>query len=281
MKISFEQIKGKLKMPEIKKPDFSGIKGFDLKKISTVSRNFIIDYHKTIGYAAVIAALVTVCGFSLVNKIQDKNTPSGVMMTLSSVAEGEKPFAGNTFDVAAISYDDMVNVSYESSQLAQLEISEKQIDEILSAKRQDEKDQAVYDALTAQHQTAETVATYENAGIPQQVVAVTTYADANGTYTYAGEFILTAYCPCPICCGQWSNISSPTTASGAIAVQGVTVAADTSVFAFGTQLNINGQIYTVQDTGGAIKGNRIDIYFNSHAEALAFGKQAASVYTVQ
>ena len=36
-------------------------------------------------------------------------------------------------------------------------------------------------------------------------------------------------------------------------------------------VNINGHTYTVEDRGGAITGNRIDIYMNSHAEALAWG----------
>lgn len=265
MKIGLEKIKGKLN-------------SIDLKKISSVSKNFIEEHHKAIGSGAVIAALVTVCSISLVARIQDSKTPSGVMMTLASVAEDEKPFSGNTYEMAAVSYDEMLTVSYESSQLAQLEKSEKQIDEILSSRRQDEKDQAAYAALTAQNQqeaTEEVVAPVINPNV------VVTYADANGTYTYVGEFVLTAYCPCPICCGQWSNMITPTTASGAIAVQGVTIAADTSVLPFGTRVNINGQIYTVQDTGGAIKGNRIDIFFNNHQEALQFGRRSASVYIVQ
>lgn len=266
MKISLEKIKGKLK-------------SIDLQKISRISKNFIEDHHKTIGSGAVIAALVTVCSISLVARIQDSKTPSGVMMTLSSVAEDEKPFSGNTFEITAVSYNDVLSVSYETTQLAQLEKSEKQIDEILSSKRQDEKDQAAYDALTAQHQTEDTQPEVVQPVINPNVVV--TYADANGTYTYVGDFVLTAYCPCPICCGQWSNMTNPTTASGAPAVQGVTIAADTSILPFGTRVNINGQIYTVQDTGGAIKGNRIDIYFNNHAEALQFGRRTTAVYIVQ
>ncbi len=83
----------------------------------------------------------------------------------------------------------------------------------------------------------------------------------------SGEiFVVTAYCGCPKCCGKSTGI----TASGAKATQGVTVAAPAR-FAFGTRLNIGGNIYTVQDRGGAINGNRIDIYFSSHQAALAWG----------
>lgn len=98
-------------------------------------------------------------------------------------------------------------------------------------------------------------------------------------------FTVTAYCPCEKCCGTWAT-NRPTdengneivtTASGERAVEGVTIAVDTSVIPFGTKVEIDGNIYTAQDTGGAIKGNRIDIYFNSHEKALEFGKQEREV----
>lgn len=59
--------------------------------------------------------------------------------------------------------------------------------------------------------------------------------------------------------------------SGTRATAGRTIAADTSRFPFGTKLKFNGNTYTVEDRGGAIRGNRIDIYFSSHSEALAWG----------
>ena len=77
---------------------------------------------------------------------------------------------------------------------------------------------------------------------------------------------ITAYCPCSKCCGTSNGI----TASGTKATAGRTVAASSN-FALGTKLNINGHIYTVEDRGGAINGNKIDIFVNSHSEALAWG----------
>ena len=77
---------------------------------------------------------------------------------------------------------------------------------------------------------------------------------------------ITAYCPCAKCCGKTNG----RTASGTKATAGRTVAAS-SKFAMGTKLNINGHIYTVEDRGGAINGNKIDIFVNTHAEALAWG----------
>ena len=87
---------------------------------------------------------------------------------------------------------------------------------------------------------------------------------------------VTAYCSCAKCCGKTNGI----TASGTRATAGRTVAAS-SKFAFGTKLNIGGQIYTVEDRGGAIQGNRIDIYVNSHSAALQWGVRYLPVSVVQ
>ena len=86
---------------------------------------------------------------------------------------------------------------------------------------------------------------------------------------------ITAYCPCSKCCGKTSG----RTASGTTATAGRTVAAS-SKFAFGTKLNIGGHVYTVEDRGGAINGNKIDIFVNSHAEALQWGVRYLNVSVV-
>lgn len=85
---------------------------------------------------------------------------------------------------------------------------------------------------------------------------------------YLGIYTLTAYCSCEECCGKSDGI----TASGVKARPNHTIAAP-SEFAFGTKLMINGIEYTVEDRGGAIKDKRIDVYFDSHQEAINFGKQ--------
>ena len=74
------------------------------------------------------------------------------------------------------------------------------------------------------------------------------------------------------CCGKTNGI----TASGAKATANHTIAAP-STFAFGTKVVINGITYTVEDRGGAIQGNRIDIYMNSHQEALQWGVRYVDV----
>lgn len=101
--------------------------------------------------------------------------------------------------------------------------------------------------------------------------AATTTATA-GTQVYK----ITAYCPCAKCCGK----ATGRTAMGTRATAGRTVAASAK-FAFGTKLNINGHVYTVEDRGGAINGNKIDIFVNSHAEALAWGVRYLPVSVAQ
>jgi uncharacterized protein YabE (DUF348 family) len=95
----------------------------------------------------------------------------------------------------------------------------------------------------------------------------TAESTSSTTAVIGGEtYKITAYCSCSKCCGK----STGRTASGTQATAGRTVAAS-SKFAFGTQLNIGGHVYTVEDRGGAINGNRIDIYVSSHAQALQWG----------
>ena len=93
-----------------------------------------------------------------------------------------------------------------------------------------------------------------------------------------GYFTLTYYCPCTKCCGKYA---SGITASGTTATAGRTIAAS-SQYAFGTKMIINGHTYTVEDRGGAIKGNKIDIYVDSHQEALKLGRKTnVPVYLAQ
>ncbi len=40
-------------------------------------------------------------------------------------------------------------------------------------------------------------------------------------------------------------------------------------------------VYTVEDIGSTIVGNRLDIYFPTHEEALAYGVQSVEVYAVE
>jgi len=94
---------------------------------------------------------------------------------------------------------------------------------------------------------------------------------------------VTAYCPCPKCCGPKA---AGITASGkAIGYnEGRFVAADSSL-PFGTKLVIPGysagQQVEVIDRGGAIKGNKLDVFFATHTEALKWGRRHIAVTVIE
>lgn len=90
---------------------------------------------------------------------------------------------------------------------------------------------------------------------------------------------VTGYCACVKCCGP--NACGVTASGKPVSFNdGKFVAADRSL-PFGTRLQVpgyaGGQIVTVQDRGGAIKGNKLDLYFKTHAEARKWGRQKVPV----
>ena len=89
------------------------------------------------------------------------------------------------------------------------------------------------------------------------------------------SYILTAYCPCMKCCGKTDGI----TATVAQATHGRTIAVDPDIIPYGTEVVIEGMgTFIAEDCGGAVQGNKIDIFFNTHEEAVKFGKQERNVW---
>jgi 3D (Asp-Asp-Asp) domain-containing protein len=104
---------------------------------------------------------------------------------------------------------------------------------------------------------------------------------------------VTGYCSCGACTG-WKRdwrlrpvvSSGPSkgkpkrigiTASGTRARPG-TIAADTRRYPFGTIVYVPGYGYgRVEDRGGAIRGNKLDVYFRRHSTALDWGRQTLPV----
>jgi 3D (Asp-Asp-Asp) domain-containing protein len=89
-----------------------------------------------------------------------------------------------------------------------------------------------------------------------------------------GTFTITAYCPCAKCCGKDDGI----TATGVKATAGRTIAVDPNVIPYGTELFIDGFTYRAEDTGGSIKGRKLDIFFANHLEALEWGVREYEVF---
>lgn len=106
------------------------------------------------------------------------------------------------------------------------------------------------------------------------------------TKRYLGKFDVTAYCSCKICCGEYSPevTGKPAkTSSGTTPKANHTVAVDPDVITMGSKLIIDGKTYYAEDTGGAIKGKRIDIYYGSHKAALnsGYGHKMCDVYIIE
>lgn len=89
-----------------------------------------------------------------------------------------------------------------------------------------------------------------------------------------GTFKLTAYCPCYECSRGWGRRTS----SGNTARANHTIATDPSVIPEGTHVIINGQEYVAEDVGGGVNGNHIDIFYDTHSDAVNFGVRYAEVY---
>ncbi len=104
----------------------------------------------------------------------------------------------------------------------------------------------------------------------------TTEATTEGA-VQLGVFEITGYCPCEKCCGKGAR---GITATGTKATAGRTIAVNPNVIPYGTKVRINGQEFIAEDTGG-VKGNVIDMYFDTHDEALSWGRKHEVVEMVE
>lgn len=95
-----------------------------------------------------------------------------------------------------------------------------------------------------------------------------------------GEFKLTAYCGenYPHICNDGDSTH---TATMTHPTAERTIAVDPKVIPYGSKVLINGITYIAEDCGGAIQGNRIDVFCDTHAEALEFGIQYADVTIIK
>jgi 3D (Asp-Asp-Asp) domain-containing protein len=83
---------------------------------------------------------------------------------------------------------------------------------------------------------------------------------------------VTAYCACRRCCGKFAD---GITASGHKIRRGDAFAAADRRYSFGTEMVVagynNGKTIKVLDRGGAIRGNKLDLFFHSHKKARQWG----------
>lgn len=88
------------------------------------------------------------------------------------------------------------------------------------------------------------------------------------------EVEVTAYCPCEICCGEYADGKTVTGKNAYLPG----IAVDKKIIKLGTLIDVPGYgKFEADDIGGAIKGNKIDIRFKSHREALKWGRRKLKV----
>jgi len=94
------------------------------------------------------------------------------------------------------------------------------------------------------------------------------------------EVIATAYCPCIICCGEYSDGITSTGRDASLPG----VAVDPKIIRLGSRMDIpgygrgnNGSWILVDDVGEAIKGNKIDVRFDTHREAKKWGRKKITI----
>lgn len=113
----------------------------------------------------------------------------------------------------------------------------------------------------------------------QRIVAYSPAHTANQSITAngidLGKFKITFYCACEQCSGGYGN----NTATGTKCTEGRTIAVDPSVIPLGSEVFIEGfGSFVAEDTGGAIKQNKIDIYLSDHDRCYSLGVANANVY---
>lgn len=120
----------------------------------------------------------------------------------------------------------------------------------------------------------------------KEVGTNTMIATSRGSQKFTKVITVTAtgYCSCDLCVGGHNG---SITASGRHTTAYRTVAASSN-FSFGTNLFIpyfsrasNGGVFVVEDRGGSIRGNKIDIYFDNHEDAVRFGRRTLKVYVLE
>lgn len=131
--------------------------------------------------------------------------------------------------------------------------------------REDEETNNGFDTLLSekwhQYNSLQTDLLSENEELSKKII------ELQNQKKFVGNFKITHYCPCTTCNGSWGS----KTALGTTMTPYRTIAVDPRVIPLGSKVEINGKIYIAEDTGGAIKGYRIDMCVSSHGEAYQKG----------
>jgi len=92
-----------------------------------------------------------------------------------------------------------------------------------------------------------------------------------------GQFKITAYCPCDYCSEGYGRLTS----TRKYARSNHTIAVDPSIISYGSKVKIGDKTYVAEDCGGLVKGDHIDIFFDTHDEVREFGTRYSNVWIIR
>ena len=191
------------------------------------------------------------------------NHSVGTVLTSAEISNAQQAMAKAKASALKAQQDAAKKAQEEAAKKAAEEAAKKEA-EIKAAATQ-----AAYNQLVASAATARPVA-YSTTYLASDAIK------ANATAL--GNYKLTFYDPCVECNGN--NLAL--TATGTTLTEGRTIAVDPSVIPLGSRVFIEGYgVFIAEDTGGAIKGNKIDIAVSTHERANELGVQYANVYLLK
>lgn len=191
------------------------------------------------------------------------NHSVGTVLTSAEISNAQQAMAKAKASALKAQQDAAKKAQEEAAKKAAEEAAKKEA-EIKAAATQTAYNQLVASAATA-----------------RPVAYSTTYlaSDAiKANATALGNYKLTFYDPCVACNGN----NQALTATGTTLTEGRTIAVDPSIIPLGSRVFIEGYgVFIAEDTGGAIKGNKIDIAVSTHERANELGVQYANVYLLK
>lgn len=156
----------------------------------------------------------------------------------------------------------------EKQRLAQIEQDKKDEKQRLAQAEQEKEDEKVREQVVAKAEPKPQGAS-RGGGISRN-----TGSDTNVGGRDLGTFQSTSYCACSICTGSGGV---GITASGTQVTANRTIAVDPNVIPLGSKVLIDGKQYIAEDTGSAVKGNIVDIFMESHQDALNWGRRNVNI----
>ena len=204
------------------------------------------------------------------------NHSVGTVLTSAEISNAQQAMAKAKTSALKAQQDAAKKAQEEAAKKAKAEAAKKAAQE--EAKKQAEIKAA---AAASASQTTAYNQLVASAAVARPVAYSTTYlaSDAiKANATALGNYKLTFYDPCVSCNGNDQAL----TATGTTLTEGRTIAVDPSIIPLGSRVFIEGYgVFIAEDTGGAIKGNKIDIAVTTHERANELGVQYANVYLLR